>query len=132
MKKKFLLFVTLTLLLSFFNGCAFDLTSVNYSRRSLADANLTKPSWVLKKSTDIPLKSWSTTKLRSGTQWNYVGSVAEGEIYSTEDQIVTAVGSNTYEANIVLKGDDIVGLYLPVEEAFVDISKPVTIIRTVN
>ena len=109
-----------------------DLTQVNYSRRNLTVAKPAKPSWRLNEATDIPLKSWYTTKLKLGTKWDYVGSIAEGDIYSTEDQIVTAVGSNTYEANIIVKGDQIVGLYLPVEEAFVDISKPVKISRTIN
>jgi hypothetical protein len=132
MIKKLTLFITLILTLYFFDGCAMDLTSVNYSRRSLTVASPSRPSWSLKEPADIPLKSWNTTKLRSGTKWDYVGSIAEGDVYSTEDQVVTAVGSNTYEANITLKGDEIVGLYLPVEEAFVDISKPVTISRTIN
>lgn len=132
MKNTLTIIITLALALTFINGCCFDLTNVKYSTTNLTAASQAKPSWTLNNPTKIQLKSWYTTKLQSGTKWDYVGTIAEGDVYSTEDQIVTAVGSNTYEANITLKGDEIVGLYLPVEKGYVVISKPVTISRTIT
>jgi hypothetical protein len=127
MKNRFV--VISALLLSFVNGCCFDLTNVNYSERNLSIVSGSKLSWTLNEETKIPLKSWSTIKLKANTKWDYVGTIPEGDIYSTEDQIVTAVGSNTYEANITIKDDQIVGIYLPVEKGFVTISKPIIISR---
>ena len=128
--KNSLAFIVLVLALVLSNGCMFDLTNVQYIKVDLIISSQIKPSWTLNSPTDVPLKSWSTTKLQAGTKWDYVGSLPQGDVYSTEDQIVTAVGSNTFEADLTIKKHEIVGLYLPVEKGFVTISKPVAVDRT--
>lgn len=107
------------------SGCCFDLTHVSYKPTVMTFDNKPISSLVMKQNVDIPLKSWSVTRIKGGTMWHYVGTVPAGDVYSTDDQVVTAVGSNTHEANIVISENNIVGLYLPVEDGFVAISKPV-------
>ena len=63
-------------------------------------------------------------KLKQGTTWNYVGTVMYGDVYKTNDQILTVEGSNIYEAYIVVSNDKLVGFYLPAEESYSPLSKP--------
>ena len=90
-----------------------------------------KPMWRLTEKVDIRLESGSTTHLNPDTTWDYVGTIEQGEVYKTKDQIVTIKGANMFEAYIVLSEDCIVGFYLPVEKGFTRISKPVEIKRKV-
>lgn len=52
-----------------------------------------------------------------------VGTDPHGDVYKTEDQILTVEASNVYEAFIVISAGDLVGFYLPVEDAFLYIDR---------
>ena len=53
-----------------------------------------------------------------------MGSIPQGEVYRTTDQIVTVVGPNVFEAQIVVRDGALVGFYLPVERAYTPASEP--------
>ena len=57
--------------------------------------------------------------LRSLTVWQRVGTVDQGEVFRTKDQVVTVESSNLYQADIVVSGGQLVGFYLPVDHMFV-------------
>ena len=79
----------------------------------------------------VPLPTGYSTTLRAGTQWQLVGTLAQGEVYRTRDQVVTLEGEHIHEGYIVLAGDALTGFYLPVERTFSPVTPhvPLTIER---
>ena len=53
------------------------------------------------------------------------GTIPQGDVFRTGDQIVTVEASNTFEAMVVLRDNTLVGFYLPVEHSFVAATEPV-------
>ena len=72
----------------------------------------------LVRAAEVPLSTGYSTKLRANTRWELVGTIPEGEVYRTKDQIVTLEGAHIHEGQIVLKDTALVGFYLPVERTF--------------
>ena len=83
-----------------------------------------KISWKLVKDVEVSLGTGYSRQLKSGTKWDYVGTVEQGDVFKTNDQILTVEGSNIFEAYIVLSGDNIVGFYLPVEKSYSPLATP--------
>ena len=121
--------LVLVVIVLMITGCCFDLTHVKYVPVVIEIKTPSKSVWMLTEKIDVPLKSWSTTKLKPSTKWEYIGTIEQGEVYKTKDQIVTVRGSNTFEAYLVISEEQIVGFYLPIEKGFVKISKPIKINR---
>jgi hypothetical protein len=67
---------------------------------------------------EAPLSTGYSTTLRTNTRWELVGTVTQGEVYRTKDQIVTVEGAHIHEGYIVVKNGALVGFYLPVERTF--------------
>ncbi len=72
----------------------------------------------LTRAVDISLSTGYSTTLRANTRWELVGTIAQGEVYRTKDQIVTLEGAHIHEAYIVVRPGSLVGFYLPVERTF--------------
>lgn len=69
----------------------------------------------------------STTKhFKADTTWALLGSIPQGNVNGTRDQVVIINSSNGHEAFIVVYENNVVGYYLPVEKTFVK-SQPVHI-----
>lgn len=64
--------------------------------------------------------------LNAGTKWVEVGTIEQGVVYRTKDQVVIVNSFNVHEGYIVVRESQVVGYYLPVEKTFVE-SKPVLI-----
>jgi len=77
---------------------------------------------------DVTLKAKNAkaTNLRAGTRWLRVGSIEQGDVYKTNDQVVIVNSFDVHEASIVIDEDIIVGYFLNLEETFVE-AKPVKI-----
>jgi hypothetical protein len=114
-----------TIFLLTLSGCAFDVIHVKQEPAQLVSVEPSKVSWVLVKTAIIELGTGYKRKLKAGTTWDYAGSIKQGEVYKTDDQILTIEGSNIFEAYIVVSESDLVGFYLPVEGTFSPISSPV-------
>ena len=71
---------------------------------------------------DVVLSTGYTTHIKPQTAWSLVGTIPQGEVYKSRDQVLTVEGEHVSEANLVLKGDELVGFYLPVEHTFVRLS----------
>jgi len=111
-------------LLSLAPACAFDLVRVRQEPVVLGTQSVGRPSWTLTEKVSARIGTGYTTKLESGTRWTHVGSIPQGEVYRTTDQIVTVVGPNVFEAQIVVRDGALVGFYLPVERTFTPASEP--------
>ena len=59
--------------------------------------------------------------------WIFVGSLPQGDVFKSRDQILTIEGSNIYEAYIVVVSDNLVGFYLPAEGTFSPLKKPLNL-----
>ena len=105
-------------------GCAFDVITI---KKIPVEPDYSLPPrhmFVLEEKLEVKLPTGYTRTLQGGTSWHYVSRINYGDIYKTKDQILTIEGSNIYEAFIVVSEDQLVGFYLPVEQAFSPLSKP--------
>jgi len=105
-------------------ACAFDLVHVKQIPAQIETTQLSKSPFELEKEVNVSCGTGYSEKLKQGTRWNYVGTIKYGDVYKTNDQILTVEGSNIYEAYIVVSTDKLVGFYLPVEHSYSPISKP--------
>jgi len=112
-------FIFLAILLS---SCAFDLVHVKQIPTQIESTHLSKRPFKLEKEVNVSLGTGYSRKLKQGTKWNYVGTISYGDVYKTNDQILTVEGSNIYEAYIVVSSGKLVGFYLPVEQSYSPLS----------
>ena len=105
-------------------GCAFDIVHVEQVPVQFENVNTIKPDFKLKDEVKINLGTGYSRKLNKGTRWNYVSSISCGDIFKTNDQILTIEGSNIFEAFIVVSDDNLVGFFMPVEQTYCPLSKP--------
>jgi hypothetical protein len=56
--------------------------------------------------------------LEAGTRWRLTGAIPQGAVYRAAQGVFTVEGANIHEAYLVLRGRELVGFYLPVEQAF--------------
>ena len=75
-------------------------------------------SFRLTRATEVALSTGYSTTLRANTRWELVGTVTQGEVYRTKDQVVTLEGAHIHEGYIVVDRGALVGFYLPVERTF--------------
>jgi hypothetical protein len=78
----------------------------------------TGKSFRLTRTADVSLSTGYSTVLRPNTRWQLVGTIAQGEVYQTREQVVTVEGDHIHEAYIVVQQATLVGFYLPVERTF--------------
>ncbi len=116
-----LLSVFLTITLS---SCAFDIVHIDQVPVQYKIVNTKKLDFELKDDVDIDLGTGYSRKLNKGTKWHYVNTISQGDIFKTNDQILTIEGSNIFEAFIVIAGEQLVGFFLPVEDTYSPLNKP--------
>ena len=56
-----------------------------------------------------------------------MGTIPEGDVYKSKDQVLSVECSNIHEAYLVISQDSVVGFYLPVEKGFVKLNKAITL-----
>jgi hypothetical protein len=98
-------------------GCAVHQESVS----ALKPAEEVKQIRVMK-GLDVHLSTGYTTRIKPNTTWSLVGSLPQGEVYKSRDQVLTVEGADVAEAYLVVDDDKLVGFYLPVEHTFSPIS----------
>ena len=107
------------------NACAFDIIHVRQSPCQIEKGKSNRKPFRLGKETQVTLDTGYSRKLKDGVRWDYVGVIPPGEVFRTNDQILTVEGSNIFEAYIVVSSGKLVGFYLPVQKAFSPISDPI-------
>ena len=102
------------------SGCALPVRQIPLST-PLAPAS--GRSFVLAKDTYCSFGTGYGRTLRAGTHWDLFGTIDRGEVYRSQDQLLTVEGFNVHEAYLVVKDESLVGFYLPVEKTFTRVSK---------
>ena len=69
----------------------------------------------------IDLPTGYVRQLESGSEWEFVGRIPEGDVYEKLHGVFTVEGRHVYEAYLVLSRDQLHGFYLPVERAYVSL-----------
>ncbi len=107
-------------------ACAFDLAHVSYTPTVCTPKS--DKSFRMREDTAITGMpcSYNRTVLK-GTTWNLVGTVPEGEVYKSSNQVMSVECSNVHEAYLVVRETSVVGFYLPFEKGFVKLSKPIAL-----
>jgi len=118
--REWLLLGTLSYLVA---GCAFDVVHVKQAPTSFTSGE--GKAFKLDREVKVNLGTGFPTTLKAGTVWTLAGSSQHGDVYRTRDQVVKVEASNIYEAFIVVADESLVGFYLPVEETFAPIKKPI-------
>jgi len=106
-------------------GCAFDVYHLKQLPATIESGRSVRDSFQLAKEQEVALDNSYKRTLRKGTKWTYVGTVQQGDVFRTADQILTVEASNVHEAYIDVSSDKLVGFYLPVEKAYSPLSEPV-------
>jgi hypothetical protein len=110
----------------FLIGCAFDLAHVSFTPAVCTP----KSGQSVKIKENMPITGtpcWHDRTVFRGTTWELVGSISQGDVYKSRDQVLTVECSNIHEVYLVVSHGLVVGFYLPVEKGFVKLSKPVTL-----
>lgn len=72
---------------------------------------------------EILLDSGYERRLTAGTVLVEIGRVPQGQVFKPANRVFTVEGAHMHEAYPVLRGDSIIGFYLPVEKAFAPLSR---------
>ena len=107
-------------------GCAFDLAHVSFTRTTLT-AQSNKSFTIHEEATIEGMPCWHKRTLFKGASWNLVGTIPEGEVYKSNDQVLTVECSHIHEAYLTVSEGCVVGFYLPVERGFVKLPNPITL-----
>ena len=111
------------------NACAFDIVKIKQSPSRIETIHPSKNSFRLEEKVIIDLGTGYDRTLLRGTTWVYVGSIQQGDVFKTRDQILTIEASNIFEAYIVVSADNLVGFYLPVEKTYSPLEKSRRLVR---
>ena len=120
-KKLWILIPLLAFGLTF--SCAFDVIRVKQKPARFEPISSDQDAWTLAQDVKLTLDTGYHRKLEAGTRWNLIGKIENGDVYETNDQILTVEGSNIYEACIVVSEGTLVGFYLPAKNTFSPLSK---------
>jgi hypothetical protein len=109
---------TVVSLLTLLSSCAFDVMHVKQVPTELEVAPSLRDSFELQQEIKVNLPAGYNRLLKKGTTWDFVGTTSYGDVYKTNDQVLTVEASNIHEAYIVVSSGKLVGFYLPVERSF--------------
>ena len=76
---------------------------------------------------ELRLDTGYTRVLKAGSQWQRVGSIAQGEVYKPHQDIFTLEGTHVHEAYLVIANDRLAGFYLPVEHGFSPLKQQISL-----
>ena len=115
----------LLLLPTLLAACAFDVVKLDHLPATLAPPHAAAHSFALRTPAKVELSTGYSRTLNAGTVWHPAGSLPEGGVFKTQDQVLTIEGSNIHEAYIVVKGARLVGFYLPGNGTYSPLEPPV-------
>ena len=101
-------------------GCSTDVAAT--SLREQMAAGQPQPAVTLTQSAvsvDLP-HGYSCDDLHLGSRWTQVGTIPEGDVYEdVNGKYQVRTGVSYYQADLVVKENALVGIYLPSQSAFV-------------
>ena len=66
--------------------------------------------------------------LGAGSRWRFAGVIPQGGVYRAAQGVLTVEGANIHEAYLVIRERQVVGFYLPVEQAFSPLGEAVPLL----
>ena len=106
------------------SGCAPSITLKPVELSSLpGDAETSM--FRLDRNVPIEFSTGNRRTLKRGTRWQLVGTLKEGHVFEPTDSVFTVEGRHIREAYIVVRDGELVGFFLPVEDAFVAVPEPI-------
>lgn len=79
----------------------------------------------LDEAADTRIGTGYSVDLKTGTAWQFMGRISEGDVYRPVNQVLNVEGSHVHEAYAVISNRTLVGFYLPFEKTFVKASTEV-------
>ncbi|MGZ3180962.1 MAG: hypothetical protein ACXU8N_00860 [Telluria sp.] len=61
--------------------------------------------------------------LAGQSQWQHVGTLAQGEVFKPVGAVLTVEGADVHEAYLVVHDATLVGFYLPAEHGFTNLGQ---------
>jgi hypothetical protein len=107
------------------HGCAFDIAHVRHQPVQLITQQDISKFIILNDDVLITDAGCYQRKLLKGTKWQMIGSVSDGMVYKSSDQVLTLECANVHEAYPVVLENRLVGFYLPFEKGLVKLSNPI-------
>jgi hypothetical protein len=80
---------------------------------------------VLAQETRLTLDTGYTRTLKAGSRWRSAGTVDQGDVYRPVGDVFTLEGAHIHEAWLVVRGESLVGFYLPAEHGYSPLSTAV-------
>jgi hypothetical protein len=113
------------LLAVFLHGCA----AVQHTPAQLQPLSATFPAGrqVLAREVQLQLDTGYSRTLKPGSEWQPVGSLPQGTVYSPVNDVFTLEGAHIHEAYLVVQGQELVGFYLPAERGLSRLNHPLPI-----
>jgi hypothetical protein len=109
------------------SACAFNVIYLRRSPTHFEARGSPAPALMLCADSSVELPMGLASPLRHGTIWHVVGTVPEGDVLATGDQVLTIAASDEYEAEPVVNNGGIVGFYLPTTVEFAPAAQAVTV-----
>src|SRR5438105_1297529 len=106
----------LTLLAAIMVGCASEV--IRSSASLLPPSNTDRVRIEISEDASIEPSSGYRRVLPSGSIWELRGTLPQGMAYRRVNGVFTVEGAHVHEAYIVVAGSQLVGFYLPVEQAY--------------
>lgn len=116
-----ILVALLTFLLA---SCAF---SVKHQPATLLPLAAPTTTAILQESAEVTLDTQYERVLDSGTRWQEAGKLPQGRVLRPVGTVFTLEGRDVHEAYLVVADSTLVGFYLPAEQAYSALSKPVSL-----
>ena len=88
--------------------------------------------FVLDEAVSIKASNAKASALKAGTTWKQVGTIEQGVVYRTKDQVVIVNSFDVHEAYIVVRDARVVGYYLPVERAYIAVEPVLARLRQIG
>jgi hypothetical protein len=108
----------ISLIATLLSGCPFDVYRVELTPVTLQSPATSLSGFILQEQVNLNIGYGYERTLKVGTNWIPVGTIPYGDVFKSEDQVLTVEASNIYEAYIVVSNDEVVGFYLPVEDSY--------------
>lgn len=110
-------------IISFLSGCSAQMVELT---APMSVVVVSEGVYRLEQSVTIKATHATALELRAGTRWRQIGTIEQGNVFDTKDQVVIVNAFDVHEAAIVTKDTHVVGFYLKVAETFVE-AEPVPI-----
>ena len=109
------------------SGCMFDIVSVPQKSTVFTPLIEDAKNFKIDAGHVVQIGTGFRTQLKAGTTWNQIGSIPQGEVYRSPDQILVVEASNIHEAALVVNDGQVVGFFLLVEKTFCPAKQPTQI-----